>query len=165
MSESGHKRSFCDSTGMSAPGGRADVFRQNADIRISMSDCRGRPAGCVGGGRRGINPTPMADVGHHGCPTGRGGVLWCAPRIVDGPRHRDCRPIPVFMMLNEHLKNEQLTSRAQETGRRHGRMGYRANSIRISDVRKPRNAPPTNIAMPAGGVSYTCRFKLSTGLF
>ena len=37
---------------MSAPGGRAEVFRQNADIGILMSECRGCPAGRVwaGGG-------------------------------------------------------------------------------------------------------------------
>ncbi len=39
MSESGHKRSFRDTTGMSAPGGRADVIGVKADI----ASLAGRP--------------------------------------------------------------------------------------------------------------------------
>ena len=62
MTGKGHKRSFRDPIGMSAPGGRADVFRQNADIRISMLDCRGRPTGCAGGCRP-SGAIPLAD-GH-----------------------------------------------------------------------------------------------------
>jgi len=58
----GHKRSFRDPIGMSAPGGRADVFRQNADIRISMSDCRGCPAGRV---------CARGPPGHQRYPNGR----------------------------------------------------------------------------------------------